>query len=229
MKTIKTISNISYNSNEYFEDRINNLVDRGIIDWCYWIEHQPDTDETKRHIHFVLKPSSRLDTKDLRDFFNEYDEKSNKPLTCTSKWFMTNSLDDWLLYAVHDVGYLASKGQSRNMHYLFDNLKSTDEDALRYDWNNINRTKYERLRFLADAVDTGVPFAVLVQNGIIPIALRSAYEFQYNALMRLAYDDECGRGIAHEIVDTQTGEITPLPSEMQASMLGFKQTDDVDF
>lgn len=208
MRTKRTISNISYNSSMHFAECVSSLVQRKVIDWCHWIVHEPDTDETKQHIHFVLQPSSSLDTTDLRKFFYETDiENPSKPLTCTMKWLYTSSLDDWLLYAVHDPYYLASKGQRRNVQYAYTNICTTDEDALRADWNAINRIKYERLRWLYDAVKQHIPFAVLVQTGHVPIAQRSQFEYQYNALAKLEENGLAGRYLSHEDVD-EDGVIT---------------------
>lgn len=208
MQTTRTISNISYNSPEYFASRVHDLLQNRVIDWAYWIVHQPDTDELKQHIHFVLKPSSRLDTTELRKFFYETDPNNiAKPLTCTMKWLFTTSLDDWLLYVVHDAYYLASKGQRRNIQYDYSDLQTTDEDALRADWNSIDRMKYERLRWLYDAVKQRVPFAVLVQTGYVPIAQRSQFEYQYNALMKLEETGQAGRFLSHEGID-EDGVIT---------------------
>ena len=224
MQTIRTISNIAYNSAPFFQNVIESLVTRGIIDWAYWIHHEPDVDERKPHIHFVLKPSKRLNTQDLAKAFHEFDPTHpDKPLGCTSKWFNTNSLDDWLLYAVHDASYLASKGQVRNLHYQYEDLCATDPDALRYDWNSIDRTKFERLRWLADAVENHIPFAQLVQDGIVPIAQRQQFQFQYEALMKLKLDERSGRIKAHkEELDIETGEIL-------APVQKFVQDDDIEF
>lgn len=213
MQTKRTISNISYNSPAHFTERVSDLIHRKVIDWCYWIVHQPDTDETKQHIHFVLQPSARLDTTDLRKFFFETDPQNpSKPLTCTMKWLYTTSLDDWLLYAVHDPYYLASKGQRRNVQYDYRDICTTDEDALRADWNAIDRMKYERLRWLYDAVKAHVPFAVLVQTGHVPIAQRSQFEYQYNALAKLEESGLAGRFLSHENID-EDGVITSPADE----------------
>lgn len=234
MQTIKTISNISYNTDAFFQGVISNLEDRGIIDWCYWIRHKADADELKSHIHFVLKPSKRLDTKTLGAMFQEIDPNNVIPLGCTKKWNYTNSLDDWLLYAVHDIGYLASKGQIRNFHYDFDAIQSTDTDALRADWNAIDRTKYNRLALLADAVDKRIPFAILVQQSVIPISQRQQYEYQYNALMFLSLNGVTGRKIDHEnaYID-ENGEIIDGSSETPL-IEGFElftqeDTEDIPF
>lgn len=180
MQTLKTISNISYNTIDFFETVIDSLVSDSVIDWAYWILHQADTDETKPHIHFVLKPSRRVDTAKLRERFIEIDLNNAKPLCCTVKWNFTNSLDDWLLYVIHDRAYLKAKGQQRNIHYAWAEVRATDYDALQADINAIDRTKFDRLSILAQAVKDSVPFFQLVQDGVIPIAQRSQFEKQYN-------------------------------------------------
>lgn len=207
MQTIRVISNIDYNTPEFFRRKIEDWYERGIIDWCYWILHQPDTDETKAHIHFVLKPSRRVDTADLRKDLFEFDPTHpDKPLTCTNAWHFTNSMDEWLLYAVHDVAYLQSKGQVRNIRYDYDDLQATDYDALRADWNAIDRTRFDRLRVLYEAVEKGTPFFQLVQSGLIPITQRAQYEFQYNALAS-TYTPRTGSGRKQPHEDPETGEI----------------------
>lgn len=201
MQTIRTISNISYNTIEHFESKIAELENRRIIDWAYWVYHLADEDELKDHIHFVLKPSKRLETADLRDFFNEFDPTHEKPRTCTAKWQFANSMDDWLLYAKHDPSYLMSKGQFRRHNYQWKDIKATDYDALKADINSIDMRKYYILEWLEDAVRSQTPFFVLVQQGLIPIAQRSQYEFQYNALTRAIENEKqgkTGRKTAHE-------------------------------
>lgn len=175
----------------FFENCIKRLYREGIIDWCYWIRHNADTDDTKSHIHFVLKPSKRVDCNKLRLYFVELVSDSDcPPLCCTSKWFFTSSLDDWLLYCVHDIGYLSSKGLHRNYHYGFDDFRATDYDALRVDWTQIDRTKFLRLQYLEDAVRQHIPFVELVQQGVIPIGQRAQYEMQFTALARYLFGDD---------------------------------------
>ena len=215
MQTIRVISNISYNTIEYFESKVQELIERRIIDWCYWAFHLADEDELKDHIHFVLKPSKRLETADLRDFFKEIDPTHEKPRTCTARWQPTNSMDDWLLYAKHDPAYLASKGQYRRHHYKWEDIKATDEDALHADIAAIDMRKYLILEWLEDAASNQTPFFVLVQQGLIPIAQRSQFEFQYNALTKAIENEKqgkTGRKQAHEKPTLiEIDDNTPIP------------------
>lgn len=179
MRTTKLISNISYNTDAYFSLKISELMDNHIIDYAYWIRHLPDTDDTKSHIHFVMKPSVKVDTNGLKQYFDEFDPKNLKPLSCTSVW-RTSKIDDWLLYAVHDTEYLRAKGLERTHYdYSFDEIGTTDSDALRSDWFMIDRGKYKRLKAITTAVHNGTPFYELVKTAQIPIAQRAQYERQY--------------------------------------------------
>lgn len=189
MRTSRVISNISYNTSAFLNTKLLELEENGIIDWAYWIYHQADTDDTKNHCHLVLKPSKAIDTHRLYQFFLEIDLNSAKPLGVTKKWFFTSSISDWLLYAVHDNAYLNSKNLKRNFHYSIDDVLSTDFDALNYDWANIDRTKFDRLAILKDAVYNHKAFFELVQDGLIPIAQRAQYELQYKALAQQFYNE----------------------------------------
>lgn len=200
MKTTRIISNISYNTIDHFQGVIYDLEQRHIIDWAYWIYHKAEEDERKDHIHFVLKPSGRIDTAILAKEFLEIDYTNPKPLGVTSKW-QASDIENWLLYCSHDRGYLASKGQTRKYHYAYEDFGYTDEDAFLEDWHNINRVAYQRLEALAEAVEKRIPFVLLVQQGIIPIAQRSQYEFQYKALLQLECDGDTGRYESHEDQD----------------------------
>lgn len=216
MRTSRVISNISYNTPAFFENVVMSLYERHVIDWCYWILHKADVDELKNHIHFVLKPSRQVDTFDLKKEFDEFDvSHPSKPLSCTSSWHfvVTGHLDDWLLYAVHDVGYLASKGQKRNFTYSFDNLCATDYDALRYDWNSIDRLKYSRLASLAEAVKSGLPWLDIVQTGLFPMSHYNAYHDVYKRLV----SQSSGRKRSHD-VDSDGVVLSVDPDEIAGQL-----------
>lgn len=200
MKTIRTISNISYNTPEHFEKVVGSLVDRGVIDWCYWICHKADVDELKDHIHLVLKPASRVDTVQLKRAFDEFDPNMpDKPLSVTSKWQFTTSMDDWLLYGVHDQRYLASKGQSRNVRYTYEDLRSTDMDALRADWSNIDFLKFDRITQVLLAVEQNRSFVDLVRAGVIPVAQMTQWEHYYSMEHQEKIKRDGGRRTSHEV------------------------------
>lgn len=201
MQTIRTLSNVSYNTVEFFERKIEELEKRNIIEWCYWVHHEPDLDELKPHIHFTFKPAKRIDTKDFRDYLNEYDPENPLPRTCTKKFNPMNSMTDWLLYAVHDEAYLASKGEFRNIHYKYADLRATDYDALSSDWANIDWRKYRRTAIIQEAIEKRISFGALVRDGVIPVAQIAQFRMAYNELYELHLYGESGRKISHELPD----------------------------
>lgn len=211
MKTIRVISNIAYNTPEFFEEKMHDLVQRRVLDWAYWIAHKADIDELKDHIHFVCKPSGQLDTFDLRKELMQFDPTHpTKPLTCTTQFHFTNpnNMDDWLLYVVHDVAYLAFKGQKRNIQYKFEDLKATDEDALRFSWNNIDRTKYSRLEKVIELASDGVRFIEIVRMGLIPMNQYNQYKDIVNQYLDLG--KRSGRALTHEEYD-ESGNVIDVP------------------
>ena len=50
MKTTKPISTISYNTPEFLENKLNELLANGLISFFAYILHEPEEDETKRHL-----------------------------------------------------------------------------------------------------------------------------------------------------------------------------------
>lgn len=187
MKTRRTLTNISFNSPDYFADRMNDLLRDGVIDWAYWIVHHADNDDKKQHIHFVFQPARSVETSIITSYFLEFPfyGRIRLPLKPTSKYVPCVSLDDWLLYCKHDKDYLISKGLERNYHYQWEDFCTTDRDSLLHDIGNINYNKIGQLSMLRAGVLNKIPFAELIQQGKIPIAYRSQYEAQYRALMNL--------------------------------------------
>lgn len=187
MRSRRILSNISFNSLEFFEYIINELYQDGVIDWAYWIQHQGDKDDKKSHIHFCFQPSSTIDTVTFNRKFYEFsfvepDKRVKRP---TVKYMPVTSLDDWLLYCKHDKDYLITKGLERYYFYEWRDFHFTDALAFEHDISNIDRTKYGRLSLLRDGVRDRIPFAELIQQGQLPIAYRAQFEAQYRALQIL--------------------------------------------
>lgn len=129
MKTIKPTSTISYNSFGFLKGTLERLTKNGIIKFWAFIEHLPEEDENKAHYHVYIEPADRLDTNWLKTQFLETDPNNpEKPLGCMP--FDPSKFTDWYWYGLHDVAYLASKGQSRKMHYSSESVISSDGEYL---------------------------------------------------------------------------------------------------
>lgn len=188
MNTIRVISSISFNTEAFFVATVEKLTKPGkgqILDWCHWVCHQPEVDQKKPHIHFVCKPSKRVDTNALRQTFvepvdqliadrlargeiTEVKPEDLKPLG-VMPFQATASMRDWLLYAIHDVGYLLEKGITRHVHYERDQVKSTEPDFLLTQWEECNSPLQAMTQRVIDLYTVEqMTYGQILQTCIIP-------------------------------------------------------------
>lgn len=170
MRTRRTISTVTYNTDMWLATNMKKWLDCGWIDWAHWIRHNPETDETKSHVHLILQPAKMLDTSELIKETYELDTVNVGKLLCCQPWRYSSSIDDWLLYAVHDEGYLAFKGQKRDIHYTIDDICSTNPDFLREQFRAIDMRKYGLGKRLAEMVKAGNSWETAITSGLIPPA-----------------------------------------------------------
>lgn len=169
MKTSKPISTISWNSPAYLEQVLRELqVSRIISFWCF-ICHKGEDDEAgkKDHIHVYLEPTKTIQTVDIRDMFKEIDKDNPKPLGCLD--FRPSKFKDWYFYALHDKGYLETKGLVRKFSYNVDNLIVSDDMEMQYRVGSIElytSTVVEKFKRLAEA---GKTWEDMVLAGAIPV------------------------------------------------------------
>ena len=127
------VSTISYNSEAFLINKLNELAKNHVISDYMFIRHLPEEDERKDHIHLVLKPNKRIDTMEIQEFLTELVPEAKKPLKCID-FHKTSDLDEWILYELHHQGYLLSKGESRKYVYNKDDFRYYDEDTFEYNY-----------------------------------------------------------------------------------------------
>ena len=182
MKTSKPFSTISYNSPEFLIVKLNDLVERRVIAFFAFVKHFKEADEKRDHIHMIVFPNGQYQTDALKDYLAEHDfsDLSKKPLgimPCqASKWA------DWFLYCSHDSAYLASKGQTRQFHYLEEDFVSSDEDYLHELIRTIDRTKYAKTQDFVNQVQAGVPLSDMLTKGQIPAPQFNQWRAMYEYL-----------------------------------------------
>ena len=181
MKTRRLISTIAYNTRAGLETRMDVLLTGDMIDWAHWIWHEPEADEQKGHWHVVLQPASAIDTKALSKVFEELPWGSTRAVGCIPWRFSV--LDDWLLYAIHDPGYLASKGQTRKHHYARSDVQSTSPELLQEQWAEVNLSRYGLGQMLAEAAERRVPWERLITSGVIPPSSWTFWREVYYSLL----------------------------------------------
>lgn len=182
MRTRRIISTVTYNTDMWLAVNMKKWLDCGMIDWAHWIRHSPETDETKSHVHLVIQPAKILDTSALIKETYELDVTQPGKLLCCQPWRYTASMDDWLLYAIHDEGYLAFKGQSREKHYGIEDVCSTSPEFLREQFKGIDMRKYGLGKRLAEMVAAGNTWETVITSGAIPPAQFRFWKEVYFAL-----------------------------------------------
>lgn len=106
MASQKPISTISYNTESFLREKLEDWLSAHIISSYQYICHKGE-DGDKDHIHLRIEPNKRIDPMDLSDDLKEYLSGSEKPLGCRP--WRPSKEEDWFLYAVHDEQYLKIK------------------------------------------------------------------------------------------------------------------------
>ena len=206
MKTSKPFSTISYNSSEFLELKLNDLIIRRKIAFYGFIEHLPEEDEKKAHKHLYIVPNGQINTDEILDYLLELDPKNpDKPLGCIP--FHSSKFTDWYLYSIHDKDYLASKGQTRKYSYTKEELTVSDSDFFNEELHCMDLSRLSKVKALRNAVETGVPFELMVMNGQIPVQQVYAYKQTYDMILDYFYRTYRNGRQSHQNVDTETGEI----------------------
>lgn len=103
--TAKPISTISYNTKQFLDRKLEQMIEAKIIVDYRYIQHEGE-DGDKDHIHLLMYPNKRVDTGVLQEEFNEVPNGTaeEKPLGVMP--FRTSKTDHWLMYVLHDIQYL---------------------------------------------------------------------------------------------------------------------------
>lgn len=106
MASQKPISTISYNSESFLREKLDDWLKAHIICAYQYICHKGE-DGDKDHIHLRIEPNKRIDPMNLSEDLREFVSGHDKPLGCRP--WRPSKEEDWLLYAVHDETYLKIK------------------------------------------------------------------------------------------------------------------------
>lgn len=207
MRTGKPISTISFNSSNYLQLVLNNLVEQKIISFYMFITHKPEDDEggKKEHHHVYLEPSKMLQTDDLKEQFIEYDplnpDKPKKTLL-----FKSSKFADAYLYFLHDKRYLALKGQSRRFHYSHDDFCTSFEEELLCQSRTIDMISLSPYADMEDAQRHGITFQEYFRRGTIPLPQLLLYQRAWDLLLQ-EYTYRNGKENHAMEIDETTGEV----------------------
>ena len=170
------LSTISYNSDEFLKQRLEQLKAKDMISHYMYIHHKGETDPLdpdeipeKDHIHLIVFPLKSLDMIALRKKFEEVDPTNDKPLG-VRPWHITkeNRVVDWELYAIHDPVYLRGKGLKRNFHYKHNDIITDDVDFLGRLIRDI-KGRVSDLELLLDYVEQGAEWYDVAKELFVPM------------------------------------------------------------
>lgn len=191
--TTKTISTISFNTQEYLVSRLNSLVKADIIVYWLAIKHFPEEDETKEHFHVLIEPNGKVNLSDLRRELQELDPKRpDKPLGCLP-FNVTKDLGDWVLYAEHDEDYLLEKGEARKYHYSQEEILRSDDDIFEHILHSFNKSDYTKGANIIKAICEGADAFELVRNGTIKLSEWYRYRGAYFDIKEVLFAKEEGK------------------------------------
>lgn len=133
------LATISYNTDAFLINRLNELIASNIIDMWNFINHKGemkldiDSGELVRrddHKHLIVYPSSRVDTHFLTEQLLE-PVPGELPLGCNGDWRKETStaLLDYYPYILHHPVYLKKKHITREFHYNISDVISSHPKA----------------------------------------------------------------------------------------------------
>lgn len=205
MRTSKTFSMISYNTPQYLEFKLNELVKAKIIEEYRFIKHDGE-DGDKDHIHLWIKPNRRIDTMELSEELTEIVPGETKPLKCIGA--RNSNEEDWLLYAIHDEDYLESHFSDNNgdgkKPYSIEDIYTNEPELLQRCYKvalDHKRGKWGNIKKELD--NNRAPIDIITRYNINPTQLRSYLDLysKYKAY-------ETNKAIYD--VDLETGELTEV-------------------
>lgn len=186
MATQKPLSTISYNTEGFLREKLEEWYDAHIIQAYQYICHKGE-DGDKEHIHLRIEPNRRVDPMELMDELREYHPGHTKPLGVRP--FRPSKEEDWFLYVVHDKDYLKSKygGAEKG-------------EKLSYSWTDIKvpenyDVEIAFIRAKQKLKHTSANLVNRIQNGEKPLSLIQEGENVYvvNALIRSLAGTDYGR------------------------------------
>lgn len=183
MATQKPIATISYNTEPFLKEKLEEMLKAHLIQAYMYIKHKGE-DGDKDHIHLRIEPNKKLDPMDIAEQLQEYPRGAKKPLGVRP--FRPSKEEDWILYAVHDKGYLNHKYGGLENH-----------EKLPYDWRQIvvpenYDLEVAWIRAKQYAAHTPSSIVSRIKQGEKPVNLVEQGEnvFTINAVMRSLQDND---------------------------------------
>ena len=183
MKTKQKISFVSWNTTNFLDYQLNQLLKERLIYFYIYIFHLPEDDEDKEHHHVIIYPAKPLDYDDIKVRLTEPVKNGLKPLGISFIPFIESKDGDlhWILYNLHDPVYCKIKCKEEKKYtYPVENLISPDEDTLKHKVHEAyTTTDFYKDSKINDMIKAGISPAELIDNGYIPIKEACSYHHYF--------------------------------------------------
>lgn len=204
MRTSNPVSCITWNTTEFLKEKLNELLNKNVIEyWCF-MKHHAEEDEKKDHIHLMMVPAKLIDTDKLKEELTEipFDSQGEgKPIRPAQFRKLTfHNYGDWYLYVKHDTNYLLSKFQKRQYSYSDSDFEFSDETEFLEFKHGIDFSKYNgnKIDEIIQAIRMDRSFADLVASGVVPLQQFNQYERAYELMKEKEFVYRNGRLNTHE-------------------------------
>ncbi len=190
MKTQKKLSTITYNTEKFLVNKLNDLLSTGVIVSWFYIKHKAEEDTKKEHIHLLVEPATRIDTVKLQHLFVEPSIISpDSPLGCMP-FQTTSNFADWYLYIIHDIDYLREKGLVKKYHYKKEEVKTSNNDYFDSLVSDINFNALKPKSQIRDLICQGWSWAqILFNTNLVPIQQMKQYKEYYDMCYVYCYNE----------------------------------------
>lgn len=204
--TTKSISTISYNSEDFLVYKLNEFIKSKKIAYYIYVKHYAENDETKEHIHLLIEPYGKIDLPSLREEFREIDVHNPCNELGCMPFRVSNDFGDWYLYCCHDKDYLISKGLEKQFFYCRDDFKTNDFDNFIELVHQINFRKFKKDSEIINALKSGANKYDLLKSGLC--SMREFYQYERSIDIITHYYSNKLNGF--EKVDSDDDEILQL-------------------
>lgn len=173
MATQKPISTISYNTEDFLREKLDNWYKAHIIQAYHYIKHIGE-DGDKDHIHLRIEPNKKLDPMDLLEGLKQYVSGNDKPLTCRP--FRPSKEEDWFLYVVHDPDFLKLKGESGKLRYKWEDIKASPDYDVQTAFIRARQSLQHLSPSIVRALEGGTSAIQLINEGENPFHIKACLQ-----------------------------------------------------
>ncbi len=199
MATQKPISTISYNSESFLLEHLEEWYEAHIIQSWQYICHKGE-DGDRDHIHLRIEPNKKLDPMNLAEELREFVQGSSKPLGVRP--FRPSKEEDWILYAVHDKEYLHQKyrdgEKGEKLPYKWEEIRCPDDYDMEIAYIRAKSHLEHSQASTMQRLQKGATASSLITEGV--------NVFQVNAMVRALSLSDMER-LTSELNDVQSAYI----------------------